>query len=67
LGIVWLLLKIADYGQLSYADSAVVTINLSIAYDNATQIPSGSNGAGIGGAIGRTLGDIVTGAGAATP
>jgi len=56
-------LKQADYGQLSYAESAVVTINMTIAYDNANQIPSGSNGAGIGGAIGRTLGDIVTGAG----
>jgi hypothetical protein len=56
-------LKSADYGQLSYAESAVVTINLGIAYDNANQIPSGSNGAGIGGAIGRTLGEIVTGAG----
>ena len=59
-------LKSADYGQLSYAESAVVTINLGIAYDNANQIPSGSNGAGIGGAIGRTLGDIVTGAGTTT-
>ena len=59
-------LKSADYGQLSYAESAVVTINLGIAYDNANQIPSGSNGAGIGGAIGRTLGDVVTGAGAAS-
>jgi hypothetical protein len=56
-------LKSADYGQLSYAESAVVTINLGIAYDNANQIPSGSGGAGIGGAIGRTLGDVVTGAG----
>jgi hypothetical protein len=56
-------LKSADYGQLSYAESAVVTINLGIAYDNANQIPSGSNGASIGGAIGRTLGDVVTGAG----
>ena len=56
-------LKQADYGQLSYAESAVVTINMTIAYDNANQIPSGSNGAGIGGAIGRTLGDVVTGAG----
>lgn len=56
-------LKQADYGQLSYAESAVVTINMTIAYDNANQIPSGSNGAGIGGAIARTLGDIVTGAG----
>ena len=56
-------LKSADYGQLSYAESAVVTISLGIAYDNANQIPSGSGGAGIGGAIGRTLGDVVTGAG----
>jgi len=56
-------LKSADYGQLSYAESAVVTIALSIAYDNANQIPSGSAGAGIGAAIGRTIGEVVTGAG----
>ena len=31
-------LKSADYGQLSYAESAVVTIALSIAYDNANQL-----------------------------
>lgn len=56
-------LKSADYGQLSYAESAVVTINLGIAYDNANQIPSGSGGAGVGSAIGRITGSIVTGAG----
>ena len=56
-------LKSADYGQLSYAESAVVTIALSIAYDNANQIPEGSAGAGIGAAIGRTIGEVVTGAG----
>lgn len=56
-------LKSADYGQLSYAESAVVTINLGIAYDNANQIPSGSGGAGVGSAIGRAAGSIVTGAG----
>ena len=56
-------LKSADYGQLSYAESAVVTIALSIAYDNANQIPDGGGGAGIGAAIGRTIGEVVTGAG----
>lgn len=56
-------LKSADYGQLSYAESAVVTINLGIAYDNANQIPSGTGGAGVGSAIGRAAGSIVTGAG----
>ncbi len=30
-------LKSADYGQMSYAESAVVTIALTIAYDNANQ------------------------------
>jgi hypothetical protein len=58
-------LKSADYGQLSYADSAVVTINLGIAYDNANQIPYGA-GAGVGGVIGRTVGSVTTGAGAAS-
>ena len=31
-------LKSADYGQMSYAESAVVTIALTIAYDNANQL-----------------------------
>jgi hypothetical protein len=38
-------LKSADYGQLSYAESAVVTIALTIAYDNANQ----ANDQGVGG------------------
>lgn len=54
-------LKSADYGGMSYAESAPVTINLTIAYDNASQIPYG---VGVATGIGRTLGDIVTGAGA---
>jgi hypothetical protein len=54
-------LKSADYGGMSYAESAPVTINLTIAYDNANQIPYG---VGVATGIGRTLGDIVTGAGA---
>lgn len=48
-----------DYGELSYSDgNAPVTIALTITYDNAVQTPSG---VGIGTAVGRTLGTIVTG------
>jgi len=53
-------LKSADYGGMSYAESAPVTINLTIAFDNANQIPYG---VGVATGIGRTLGDVVTGAG----
>jgi hypothetical protein len=53
-------LKSADYGQLSYAESAVVTIALSIAYDNANQ----EDGEGVGtDSGGRTADGTVTGAG----
>ena len=54
-------LKSADYGSLNYGESAPVTVNMTIAYDNANQGTAG--GGGIGNAIGRTLGDVVTGAG----
>lgn len=51
----------ADYGDLNYASGTeAVTINLTIRYDNANQSPEGS---GIGTPIGRTIGDVVTGAG----
>jgi hypothetical protein len=53
-------LKAADYGGMSYAESAPVTINLTIAFDNANQIPYG---VGVATGLGRTLGDVVTGAG----
>ena len=53
-------LKGADYGELNYGTNEGVTINMTIAYDNANQTP---NGTGIGTEIGRTLGDVVTGAG----
>jgi len=53
-------LKSADYGGMSYAESAPVTINLTIAFDNANQIPYG---VGVATGIGRTIGDVVTGAG----
>ena len=53
-------LKAADYGQMSYSESAPVTINMTIAFDNANQIPYG---VGVATGLGRTLGDVVTGAG----
>ena len=54
-------LKSADYGALNYGESAPVTVNMTIAYDNANQTPLGT---GVGTPVGRTLGDVVTGAGA---
>ena len=53
-------LKAADYGELNYGTNEGVTVNMSIAYDNANQTP---NGTGVGTTIGRTVGDVVTGAG----
>jgi hypothetical protein len=52
--------KSADYGSLNYGESAPVTVNMTIAYDNANQ----GAGQGVGTEIGRTIGDVVTGAGA---
>lgn len=51
-------LKGANYNNVDYASNEVVTIALSIAYDNALQLPFGS---GVGATVGRTLGDVVTG------
>lgn len=48
----------AAYGDLNYGDSAPVQIALTIAFDNALQTPADS---GIGAAVGRTLGSVVTG------
>lgn len=53
-------IKGANYGDLNYGTNEAATIELSIAYDNANQTPEGT---GIGTEIGRTLGDVVTGAG----
>jgi hypothetical protein len=53
-------IKNADYGALNYGESAPVTINMTITYDNANQ----GEGQGVGTLIGRTIGDVVTGAGA---
>jgi hypothetical protein len=48
----------ADYGQVAYSDSGPVQVGLTIAYDNALQKPDGY---GIGAAVGRTLGTVITG------
>jgi hypothetical protein len=56
-------LKQADYGSMSYSENAAVTISLTIAFDNANQGNQG--GGGIGRVIGRTVNDVVTGAGQA--
>jgi len=53
-------LKGANYGDLNYGTNEAATIELSIAYDNANQTPEG---AGVGTTVGRTIGDVVTGAG----
>jgi hypothetical protein len=53
-------LNSADYGSLNYSENAPVTITMGIIYDNANQTPEGT---GVGTEIGRTLGDVVTGAG----
>ena len=57
-------LKGSDYQDLNYGSNEAVSINMTIAYDNANQNPTASgNPAGIGIAVGRTLGDVVTGVG----
>lgn len=57
-------LQNANYNTLNYATSEVVTISLSIRFDNAIQSPIGS---GVGSDIGRILsGTSVTGIGGTT-
>ena len=50
----------ANYNTLNYAESAPVTVQLAIRYDNAIQTPQGT---GIGTAIGRTVNTAITGGG----
>ena len=49
-----------NYNTLAYATSDPATITLSVRYDNAIQAPKGT---GIGTAVARTLGTLVTGGG----
>jgi hypothetical protein len=52
------LLSSVDYQTVNYATNDPVTISLTMKYDNAVQTPDGS---GVGAAVTRTLGTVVTG------
>jgi hypothetical protein len=47
-----------NYGEMNYGTSEAAMISLSITYDNAVQTPTGT---GVGPAVGRTLGTLITG------
>ena len=49
-----------NYNTMAYATSDPATITLSVRYDNAKQAPRGT---GVGTAVARTLGTLVTGGG----
>lgn len=49
-----------NYNTVAYATSDPATITLSVRYDNAIQAPRGT---GVGTAVARTLGTLVTGGG----
>ena len=53
-------LQNVNYNNMDYSASEVATITLAILFDNANQLPQGS---GVGAFVGRTLGDVATGAG----
>ena len=53
-------LESTNYNTLNYATSEVVTVALTIRYDNAIQTPQGT---GLGTAIGRTVNTAITGGG----
>jgi hypothetical protein len=54
-------LESTNYNTLNYATSEVVTVALTIRYDNAIQSPQGT---GVGTAVGRTINTAITGGGA---
>jgi hypothetical protein len=47
-----------NYGEMSYTENSPADITLTVTYDNAIQTPTGT---GIGTAVGRTLGSLITG------
>jgi hypothetical protein len=49
-----------NYNNMDYGVSEAVTISMTIRFDNAIQTPVGS---GVGAIVGRTVGDVATGAG----
>lgn len=56
--VVGCYLQGVDYGTVNYANNEVVTVDLTIKYDNATQAPIGT---GIGSAVARRFGVTATG------
>lgn len=56
----------ADYGDLNYATNEAATVALTIRFDNMVQFAAGAAATspigGIGAAVGRTIGQAVTGA-----
>lgn len=57
-----------DYGDANYGTNEHMTVALTLAYDNLAQFAAGSAAVspigGIGAAVGRTIGNTTTGAGA---
>jgi len=47
-----------DYQDVNYASNEAVTLQLTLRYDNALQVPAG---VGVGSTVARTVGQIVTG------
>ena len=50
-----------NYNDLNYASSEPANITMSIRFDNAVQLPTGNNGAGIGSSISKTRSSTITG------
>jgi len=55
------LLSQIDYGDVNYGTNEHATVQLTVRYDNAEQLPTGQNGAGVGAAVARTIGQTITG------
>lgn len=53
-------LQAVNYNDMNYGTSEPATVSLTIRFDNAVQDPQGT---GVGAVVGRTLGDVATGAG----
>jgi hypothetical protein len=51
-------LNAVNYNDLTYSESAPVTIQMQIRFDNAVQTPLGS---GVGAEVARTVNDVITG------
>jgi hypothetical protein len=54
-----------NYNELAYAESTPMEIALTLEYDNAIQVGASGAPLGLGATVGRTLGSIATGGGAA--